>query len=204
MLLEFFKNPWVLMVLCMVGTFGEMFFAKKWFTSFTSKIKNVKAKRGLNVVLGMATCVALSAVQMYTLCDLLGSVYLWTRVIAAAAGATGVYLILEKVFGESEVNELGKAFHDVVSHSELFDGDLSTAGATEIAKKLFAITTEIDKKVAEKETKAIDEVVKKLDSFLMDGVVTEEEKREAQRLVSANGVALEESAYEKYKALLSK
>ena len=204
MLLTILTNRWVLMVVCALATFGLMFPVKNWF-NFTRKIKNVKAKRGVNVVLGIATCVALSAILMYMLCDVLGAVFYWKFVIAAALGATGFYLVLEKVFGESEVNELGKAFYEFISHSDLFDGKLSTDGIIAVAKKLFGITNKIDNKEAEKETKAVDAVVERLSGFLSDGVITDEEKVQADKLIKDSGANLDgNSTYEKYKALLNK
>lgn len=205
MLLEILTNRWVMMVVCMLLVFGEMFIAKKWYISFTKKIPNNKVKRALNVVFGLATCFALAAAQMYALCDVLGGVFLWHFVLAAALGATGLYLILEKIFGESEVNELGRAFCEFISHSDMFDGDLTTDGVVTVAKKLLNITNAIDEKVASKEKKAIDEVVKRLDSFLADGKVTEEEKAEAEKMIAESGYNFTgNSTYERYKALLNK
>lgn len=205
MLLNILTNRWVLMAVCLVLVFGEMFIAKKWFTSFTVKIKNAKMKRGVNAILGLITCFVLAAAQMYALCDVLGAVFYWRFVLAAAIGANFLYVVLEKIFGESEVNALGKAFCEFISHSDMFDGNITTDGVVAVAEKLLNITTEIDKKVAIKEAAAIDEVVKRLDGFLADGKVTEEEKKEAEKIIADSGVNFNgNSTYEKYKALLNK
>lgn len=205
MLYTFFTNVWVIMILCAALVFCEMFVAKKWFTSFTAKIDSEKARRGANVALGIFTCLVLAYLQMYALCDVLKvSVYV-PHIYAAAGLASLVYLAIEKVFTESEVNALGKAFYDVVSHSDIFEGELTTKGAVEIAKKLFNITNEIDEKEASKQEKAVEKVVKKLSEFLDDGVVTAEEKAEAEKLIRESGVSLEgNSVYEHYNELLNK
>ena len=159
----------------------------------------------MNVLLGVITCVALASAQMYALCDVFNTVYRWSFVIAAALSATGLYLIIEKIFGESNLVALGKAFCNFVSHSDIFDGELTADGAVAVARKLFNITTEIDKKEIAKEEKAVDEVVKKLNEFLNDGKITDEEKAEAEKLIANCKKGIENnSTYEKYKALLNK
>lgn len=205
MLLAILTNRWVLMVVCAALVFGEMFLVKKWYTSFTKKITNVKFKRAVNVILGLTTCFVLAMAQMYALCDVLGAVFYWKFVIAATLGATLLYLILEKIFGESEVNALGRAFSEFISHSDMFDGNITTSGMVAVAEKLLDITQGIDEKVAKKEKKAIDEVVKRLDGFLEDGKVTKEEQAEVEKIIKETGVNLDgNSTYEKYKSLLNK
>lgn len=204
MLLAILTNRWVLTVVCALLVFGEMFLVKKWFTSFTSKIKNVKVKSGINVILGLITCFALSAAQMYALCDVLGAVFAWKWVMAATLGATLVYLILEKIFGNAVVNELGKVFANYISHSDMFDGKITEKGVVAVAEKLLNKVNKIDTAIAAKEAKAIDEVVKRLDGFLEDGKITEEEKVEATELIHNNNIDVNNSTYEKYRALLNK
>lgn len=205
MLYEFIANPWVMMVICAAIVFGEMFVAKKWFTSFTVRIRNEKARRGVNVLLGLCTCVVLAYAQMHALLDVFALTFTVHYAVASAGIASFVYLAVEKIFTESEVNALGKAFCDFVSHSDIFDGELTTEGVVAVARKLLNITTEIDKKEAAKEEKAVDEVVKKLNEFLTDGKITDAEKAEAERLIKASGTKLAgNSTYERYKALLDK
>ena len=205
MLLTILTNRWVLMVVCTLLTFGEMFVAKNWFVKRTSKITNAKVKRGVNIVLGTLTCFVLAAAQMYALCDVLGADFAWKYVLASTVLATWIYYMLEKVFGESEVNALGKAFSEFISHSDMFDGNLTTDGVTAVAEKLLGITNKIDNEVASKQAKAVDAVVERLSGFLNDGVITDAERAEADKIIAESGVNLNgNSTYEKYRALLNK
>ena len=205
MLYNILTNPWVMMVVCAALVFAEMFVVKKWFTNFTNKIKKEKKRRFVNILFGVFTCVVLGYAQMYAARDAFGLTFTIHYAIASAGIASFVYLAIEKIFTESEVNALGKAFCDFVSHSDMFDGELSTEGVIAVARKLFNITNEIDKKEATKEEEAVDKVVKKLNEFLNDGKITSEEKAEADKLIKESGVNLENnSTYEHYKALLSK
>lgn len=204
MVLNFFTNRWVLMVICAVLTFGLMFPVKKWFTSWTPKIKNVKVKTAVNVVLGLITSFVLAAVLMWALCDIFGAVFYWKLVIASTLGATLIYLILEKIFGNAVVNKLGNDFANYISHSDLFDGKITDAGALAVAQSLFDRVNKADKAIAEKEGKAIEEVLKRLDGFIEDGQVIAEEKVAATELINKYGIDVSSSTYEKYKALLNK
>ena len=71
----------------------------------------------------------------------------------------------------------------------------------DIAHKMFAVVKNIDDQIAQKETKAIDDVVARLDSFLADGKVTEAEKNEAKKLVAYAGIE-DTTLLAKYSALL--
>jgi hypothetical protein len=204
MLLSIIKNPWVLMAICTLVVFFEMFLVKKWYISITKKIKNAKVRTALNVVLVLGTFFALSMCQMFALCDVLGAAYSWVSVIAATLGATLIYLVLEKIFGNAEINALGTAFCEFISHSDMFDGKITKDGVIAVAEKLLSITNKIDNAAATKEAKAINEVVKRLDGFLADGKVTEEERAEAQELIGDNGIDVNSSTYERFKALLNK
>lgn len=205
MIYNFICNPYILSVICMVIVFFEMFFAKKWFVSLTSRLSSARTRRGVNVICGIITCFVLSSAQMFALCDVLSVEFAWKWVLLSTFGSTLIYLILEKIFTDSELKELGEAFRDLVSHSDMFDGDLSKDGIIEVAQRLFAITSDIDEKVASKEGKAIDEVVKKLDEFIKDGNITEAEKAQAAEYVKKYGSALTTtSTYEKYKQMLNK
>jgi hypothetical protein len=188
MIYEFLKHPLVMMFVCAILVFAEMFLAKKWYTNLTKKIESAKARRGANLLLGIFTCLVLALSQMAALCDVFGIAWLWAYAIASAFIATFIYIALEKVFGESEVNEIGKTFCEVVSHSNKFDGNITHKGMVDIARKMLTVVHKIDDATAAKETKAIDDVVARLDSFLADGVVTEAEKAEAKKLVSDAGV----------------
>lgn len=205
MLYQLICNHYVLAIVCALCVFGEMFVAKKWFTSFTKKMTSARARRGMNVILGIVTCFALSAAQMFAFCDVLTVTFMWKWVIVSTCGATLLYLILEKVFTDSELKELGEAFRELVSHSDLFDGDLSKDGVIAVAQKIFDITTALDEEIAAKEEKAVDEVVKKLDEFIKDGNITAAERAQAEQLVKKYGSAVTgTTTYEKYKALLNK
>ena len=204
MLYRLICNPYVLAIVCCLIVFAEMFFAKKWFILFTRKLKSARLRRGLNVVLGVVTCFALSAAQMFALCDVLHAVFAWKWVVVSTCGATLIYLILEKVFTDSEMKELGEAFRDLVSHSDIFDGDLSKDGIISVAQRIFEITTTIDDEVAAKEAKAVDEVVKKLNEFIKDGNITAAEEAQAAQFIKKYGTAVTStSTYEKYKNLLN-
>ena len=98
-----------------------------------------------------------------------------------------------------------ETFRSVVSHSDLFDGEISAGGAVKVAEQLHGLVAKIDQKKAEKESKAIDEVVSRLDAFLEDGKVTEEEKKSAETFL-ANYSADDlkgNPTYEKYLQLLN-
>lgn len=201
MLYEFIKLPLVMMFVCAFLVFAEMFLVKKWYTTFTKKIDSVKGRRGANLLLGVFTCLILALSQMAALCDVFGIAWLWQYAIASAFIATFLYIALEKVFGESEVNAIGKIFCDVISHSTQFDGDITHSGMVDVAHKMSAIINGIDARKAEKETTAIDDVVSKLDSFLADGNITDDEKAQAKKLVAEAGID-DTSLLAKYRELL--
>ena len=189
MLYEFIKQPLVMMFVCALLVFGEMFLAKKWYTTFTKKIESAKTRRGANLLFGIFTCLVLALSQMAAICDVFGIDWLWQFAIASAFIATFIYIALEKVFGESEANEIGKTFCHVISHSTQFDGNITLKGMVDVANKMLTIVHNLDEQDAKKEEKAIDNVVAKLDSFLADGRVTEEEKAEAKKLVASVNIA---------------
>ena len=201
MLYELIKQPLVLMFVCALLVFGEMFLVKKWYTTITKKIDNVKARRGVNLILGICTCLILALSQMFALCDVLKIEWLWHFSIASAFIATFIYIALEKVFGESEVNAIGKIFCEVISHSTQFDGNITHKGMVDVAHKMSAVIANIDSQEAKKQTIAIDDVVARLDSFLADGKITAEEKAEAQRIV-ANAKISDTTLLAKYRELL--
>ena len=202
MIYEFIKQPLVMMFVCALLVFAEMFLVKKWYTGFTKNIQSVKGRRGVNLVLGIVTCLGLALSQMAALCDVFAIAWLWQFAIASAFIATFAYLALEKVFGEAEVNEVGKTFCQIISHSDKFDGDITQEGMVSVARKMFAIVDGIDKKKAQKETQAIDDAVAKLDSFLADGQITAEEKAQAQKIVASAGI-YDTSLLAKYRDLLN-
>lgn len=201
MLFEIIKQPLVMMAVCALLVFGEMFIAKKWFTSFTKNIQSAKARRGANLGLGIVTSVGLALSQMAALCDVFGIAWLWHFAIASGFIATFIYIALEKVFGESEVNEIGKIFCNIISHSDQFDGNITHKGMVDVAHKMFAVVNKKDETAKAKETKVIDSVVAKLDAFLSDGTVTDEEKAEAKKLVEDAGIA-DSTLLAKYRELL--
>jgi hypothetical protein len=201
-IIEFACNPYVFTALVLLGVFFEMFAAKKLYIGFTSKIKNEKARRGLNIVFGLATCLVLAYSQMYVFTNLIGATFAVKHVFVAALGATGLYLALEKVFTDSEMTAIGKVFCDIFSRSNLFDGEITASGAKTVLANMHAIVKEKDAEVAAKEQKAADEIKARLESFLADGKVTEAEKAEAKKLVEEAGSALSGTTRAKYEALL--
>lgn len=201
-IIEFVRNPFVFTALVLLGVFFEMFAAKKLYIGFTAKIKNEKARRGLNVFFGLVVCFILAYGQMYVLCNLVSAVFAVKHVAAAAFGATGVYLVLEKVFTDSEMTAIGKVFCDIISRSDLFDGEITAAGVGGTLTNLLAIVQNKDAEKAAKEKQAVDEIAARLDAFLADGKVTDAEKQAAQQLVESSGVSLNGSTRAKYEALL--
>lgn len=201
MLYEFIKQPLVMMFVCALLVFAEMFLVKKWYATLTKKIDSVKARRGANLVLGIFTCLVLALSQMAALCDVFTIAWLWQYAIASAFIATFLYIALEKVFGESEVNAIGKIFCEVISHSTQFDGNITHSGMVDVAHKMSAVINGIDEAKAKKETSAIDNVVAKLDSFLADGEITADEKAQAKKLVADAGI-YDTSLLAKYRELL--
>ena len=205
MIMELMANRWVLYVVCTLFVFAEMFFAKKWYTKWTVKIKDAKVKTTTNLVLGMLTCVALAAGQMWTFCDIFAGTFYWHFAVAAGLSATAIYLAFEKVFGNANLNKLGEAFRSVVSHSDLFDGEISAGGAVKVAERLQGLVGKIDKKEAEKEDKAIAKLEALLDGFLADGKLTVEEKESADKFLkdySADDLKANPT-YERYLQLLN-
>lgn len=201
MLYEFIKQPIVMMFVCALLVFAEMFLVKKWYTTLTKNIDSIKARRGANLVLGIFTCLVLALSQMAALCDVFKIAFLWQFAIASAFVATFIYIALEKVFGESEVNEIGKIFCQVISHSAKFDGNITHSGMVDVAHKMSAVISAIDNAKAQKETNAIDDVVSRLDAFMADGDITADEKAEAKRIVAEAGIC-DTSLLAKYRELL--
>lgn len=204
MLLSIFTNRWIVTLVCALVVFGEMFLVKGIYTRWTKNINNAKVKTALNIVFGLAFCFALSMLTMFVYTDVIGGVYAWKYVIAAALGATLIYLILEKIFGNAVVNKIGTAFAEYLTRSGLFDGKITEKGLVAVAEKMLGNIKAIDEAKYAKQTKAVNEVVKTLDGMLADGVVTAEEKEQATKLINENGIDVNQSAYEKYKALLNK
>jgi hypothetical protein len=190
-----------MMFVCALLVFAEMFLVKKWYTTLTKKIDSVKGRRGANLLLGIFTCLVLSLSQMAALCDVFGIAWLWQYSIASAFIATFLYIALEKVFGESEVNAIGKIFCDVISHSTKFNGDITHTGMVDVAHKMSTIIRGIDEREAQKETTAINDVVSRLDAFMADGCITAEEKAQAKKLVAEAGIN-DSSLLAKYRELL--
>lgn len=199
--IEFVSNPYVFTAIVLLGVFFEMFAAKKLYIGFTDKIKNEKARRGLNVFFGLVVCTVLAYSQMYVITNILGTVFAPKHVFAAAFGATCLYLILEKVFSDSEMTAIGKVFCDIISRSDLFDGEITAAGVHSTVTNLLSIVQSKDAEKAAKEQAAVDEVAARLDAFLADGKVTAAEKEEAKQLVESAGT-LSGSTRAKYEALL--
>lgn len=201
MIYEFIKQPIVMMFVCGFLVFAEMFLVKKWYTTLTKKIDSVKGRRGANLILGIFSCLVLALSQMAALCDVFSIAWLWQHAIASAFIATFLYIALEKVFGESEVNEIGKIFCEVISHSSKFDGNITHSGMVDVAHKMSAVINNLDQHVAQKQTTAIDDVVARLDEFLSDGNITAAEKAEAKKLVATAGI-YDTTLLAKYKELL--
>lgn len=206
MLYELIKQPLVLMFVCAFLVFAELCIAKKaapkiWFTNLTKNIPSPEVRRGVNFVIGVVISVGLALGEMAMICDVLGMAWLWHFAIASGFIATFVYIVIEKIWGESKANELGKIFCEVISHSSEFDGNITEAGKRELAKKIANSIKTLDKAIADKETHAIDNVVAKLDEFMADGNVTEAERAEAKKLVANAGIK-DTSLLAKYRELL--
>lgn len=203
MIREWIATPLVLAVIVMLITFGAMFGAKKWFLHFTKKIANPTVRRGVNVALGLATCFVISATLLLAFVDWFKLTFVWWTVVVSALGATGMYLILEKVFGEAKVNEAGNAVMEAISHSALFDGKLTADGLAKFTKGLFTVTNGIDKAVAEKENVAVDKALTAIEGFLADGKITAEEQAQIEKMRKSVNLEGTET-YNKYLALLNK
>lgn len=196
-------TPIALAIVVMLLVFGEMFVAKKAYVKFTQKIVNPTVRRAVNMAAGVAMCFALAWAQIAGVCDFWDlPFHVWT-VVVAALGATGLYIIIEKIFGEAKVNELGKTMVNVLSHSDMFDGELTAEGVGKFTKKLLNVAETIDKEVASKQDVAVEKAVDVLEGFLKDGKITAEEKAQADVLLK--DVNLEgNDTYKKYQALLNK
>lgn len=200
MIYEIVTNPIVLMVLCGFATFGLMFGAKHLYLGQTKKIKDEKIRRVVNLVLGMASSVEIALMVMWGACDLLEIDYLWNFAIASGFVATLMYLAFEKVLG-AEADAAGKVILDFISHSEMFEGTLSKEGAYSFIKQMATSIAKVDDAKKQKERDAVDGVAAKLDEFLFDGKITEEEKRQAKKIVEESGIDVS-AFYDKYSALL--
>ena len=200
--IEFVRNPYVFTALVLLGVFFEMFAAKKLYVGFTSTIKNEKTRRGLNVFFGLVVCTILGYGQMYVLTNLIGATFAVKHVFAASLGATLLYLVLEKVFTDSEMTAIGKVFCDIISRSDMFDGEITPDGVAGTLTNMLSIVQAKDAEKAAQEKKAVDEVAARLDAFLADGKVTAAEKEEAKKLVEMAGTTLSTSTRAKYEALL--
>lgn len=193
-------NPIVLMVLCGFATFGIMFGAKYLYIGKTKKIKDEKVRRAVNLILGVISSVEISLTVMWFACDVLKISYLWHFAIASGFIATLLYLALEKVLG-SEADAAGKVIIDFLSHSTLFEGKLSKDGAYSFIKQIATSIAKVENAKKQKEQNAVDGIAAKLDEFLSDGNITEDEKQKAKQLVEESGIAAS-VFYDKYSALL--
>lgn len=200
MIYEIVTNPIVLMVLCGFATFGLMFGAKHLYLGRTKTIKDEKIRRVVNLALGTASSVEIALAVMWGACDLLEIDYLWNFAIASGFVATLMYLAFEKVLG-AEADAAGKVILDFISHSEMFDGNLSKEGAYSFIKQMATSIAKVDDAKKQKERNAVDGVAAKLDEFLFDGKITEEEKRQAKKIVEESGIDVS-AFYDKYSALL--
>ena len=97
---------------------------------------------------------------------------------------------------------IGKVFCDIISRSDLFDGEITAAGVRGTIANLLSIVQNKDAEKAAKEQKAVDEVAARLDAFLADGKVTVEEKEAAKKMVESCNTPLSGSTRAKYEALL--
>ena len=172
-------NPIVLMVLCAFATFGLMFAVKHLYLPQTKKIKNEQVRRAVNLAVGTSTSVEVALIVMWAACDMLKIDYLWNFAIAAGFIATLLYLALEKVLG-AEADAAGKVILDFISHSDMFEGKLSKEGAYSFIKQVATSIAKVETAKKQKEQNAVDDVAARLDHFLSDGIITEEEKRQAK------------------------
>lgn len=193
-------NPIVLMVLCAFATFGLMFAAKHLYLPQTKKIQNEKVRRTVNIAVGTATSVEIALIVMWAACDMLKIGYLWNFAIGSGFIATLLYLGLEKVLG-AEADAAGKVILDFLSHSAMFEGKLSKEGAYSFIQQIATSIAKVENAKKQKEQNAVNDVASRLDHFLSDGIVTDEEKREAKRIVEEAGVDVS-AFYDKYSALL--
>lgn len=200
MIYTIITNPIVLMVLCAVATFGLMFAAKHLYLPQTKKIKNEKTRRVANLACGVTSSIEIALGVMWVACDVLKIAYLWNFAIASGFAATLIYLALEKVLG-AEADAAGKVILDFISHSDMFEGTLSKDGAYSFIKQISTSIAKVESAKKQKEQNAVDGVAARLDEFLSDGKITDEEKRQAKKLVEESGVDVS-AFYDKYRALL--
>jgi hypothetical protein len=200
MIYTIITNPIVLMVVVALATFGLMFAAKHLYLPQTKKIKNEKVRRTVNIGCGVASSIEIALGVMWVACDVLKIAYLWEFAIAAGFAATLLYLALEKVLG-AEADAAGKVILDFLSHSDMFEGELSKDGAYSFIKQISASIAKVENAKKQREQNAVDGVAARLDAFLSDGVVTDEEKKQAKKIVEESGIDVS-AFYDKYSALL--
>lgn len=205
-ILNFVRNTAGLIFIVSLVVFAEMFVAKKWFTSFTHKIENVKARRALNILLGVFTSFVLCFIHMFAICDVAKAEFAWLYVFASAFIVTQVYLVLEKVFSESEINELGYSLCAMINKSDAFEGEISKDNIVKISKEFLGKIAELDlvkQTIAKsKEATVVDAVIDRLKEIVADGNVTADERAEAEAIVSGRTDLAGNTFYEKAKALL--
>ena len=200
MIYTIITNSIVLMVLCALATFGLMFAAKHIYLPQTKKIENEKTRRVVNLACGVTSSIEIALGVMWVACDVLKIAYLWNFAIASGFIATLIYLALEKVLG-AEADAAGKVILDFISHSDMFEGTLSKEGAYSFIKKISTSIAKVESAKKQKEQNAVDGVAARLDEFLSDGKITDEEKQQAKKLVEESGVDVS-AFYDKYRSLL--
>ena len=141
---------------------------------------------------------------MWLLCDYFGGTFYWKFVFAAALTATGLYLGYEKVFKNADFTAIGKVVSDVLSHSTLFNGNVSKKGLVVFKEQLASVVKDIDSKESSKEDKAVEEAVAKFSAFLADGKVSEEEKAQAEKLLTEHEALKNNPTVAKYYELLNR
>ena len=204
MIQALFTNRWFLYLFCTASVFAAMFGVKFLFVKKTAKIQNEKVRTSVNLVIGVVLSSLISAIEMWLLCDYFGGTFYWKFVFAAALTATGLYLGYEKVFKNADFTAIGKVVSDVLSHSTLFNGNVSKKGLVVFKEQLASVVKDIDSKESSKEDKAVEEAVAKFSAFLADGKVSEEEKAQAEKLLTEHEALKNNPTVAKYYELLNR
>lgn len=207
MLIELIRNPWITFAVVAILTMAEMMLVRIPFTKATAKLFSEKPtlRRGVNAIIGLALCVGIALVQTWGFSDVLKTEMNVILAVASGVAANYIYMIIEKVFGESVANYVGKAIMDLVSHDQGFDGKITKSGAIAIATNIVEKVSAIDDARKEKEKVAVTNITSALSGYMADGVLTDEEKAKAEELIKGKEADLAgNDVYLKFKELLKK
>lgn len=171
-----------------------------------NKIKHAEAREGVYTICDFVVAFVLSLAEIFLISDTLDATFSWIVISASAGVGILLYLLLEKIFGESRLKQLGESVAAIISKSSQFEGKLTKKNMGKMSAEFLAKIADIDnaKKEAEdkKQEKAVNTLIAKINEVTADGVVTEVEKAEVDALVKDNADFKNSDFYKTYSAKL--